>query len=125
MATTSTIPAPKAALPALFENLGIGHVSRKDQFSIEYTSGFLTATVKRSDGSVQVVRRSVGNDGFSQVTNFDPNKMSRGDRDQLIHRLSQDGLSQSEIARRIGFSQATVSNVLRKPLPNTTDHKQR
>lgn len=115
MATLPTAPKPKAHIPALFEKLGIESISTNDQFSIEYASGFLTATVKRPDGSVHVVRRSVGHNGFSQVSNFDPNKMSRDDRDHLIRTLSQDGLSQSEIARRIGFSQATVSNVLRKP----------
>lgn len=113
----TTLPAtqkPQLPIPTLFHNLGIEHISKNDQFSIEYASGFLTATVKRPDGSVQVARRSIGNSGFSQVTNFDPNKMSRDDRDHLIQTLSKDGFSQSEIARRIGFSQATVSNVLRK-----------
>lgn len=115
---TTLLPATqksKTPVTDLFNTLGIECISKKDQFSIEYASGFLTATVKRPDGSVQIVRRSVGNDGFSQVTNFDPNKMSRDDRDNVIQSLSKDGLSQSEIARRIGFSQATVSNVLRKP----------
>lgn len=114
----ATLPIPRnptAPIPALFENLGFEHVSRNDQFAVEYAAGFLTATVKRPDGSVQVVRRSVGNNGFTEVSNFDPTKMDRDDRNSLIQRLSQDGLSQSEIARRIGFSQATVSNVLRKP----------
>ena len=115
MSTLPTAPKHKPHIPALFEKLGVESISTNDQFSIEYASGFLTATVKRPDGSVHVVRRSVGHNGFSQVSNFDPNKMSRDDRDHLIRTLSQDGLSQSEIARRIGFSQATVSNVLRKP----------
>ncbi|MDD3760452.1 MAG: helix-turn-helix domain-containing protein [Acidithiobacillus sp.] len=114
MTTIPTTKAPAAPIPALFDSLGIKQVSRKDQFSIEYASGFLTATVKHHDGSVHVVRRSIGNNGFSEVTTFDPNKMSRDDRDKLISRLSKDGFSQSEIARRIGFSQATVSNALRK-----------
>lgn len=112
----STLPTPKprGSIPALFDSLGVAPVSRRDQFAIEYSSGFLTATVKRQDGSVQVVRRSVGNDGFSQVSNFDPNKMSRDERNQVIQQLREDGLSQSNIAKRVGFSQATVSNVLRR-----------
>lgn len=115
--TTDIVPAPKPApqtFPVLFEALGLSNVTPQDQFSIEYGRGFLTATVKRVSGGVEVVRKHVSG-GFSQVTSFDPDAMSRSDRNEVIHTLRDDGLSQSEISRRIGFSQATVSNVLRKP----------
>ena len=115
--TTNISPIPKPAtqtLPVLFEALGISNITPQDQFSIEYARGFLTATVKRDTGGVEVVRKHISG-GFTQVTSFDPDAMSRSDRNEVIHTLRDDGLSQSEISRRIGFSQATVSNVLRKP----------
>lgn len=113
----SPIPQPKPetqTLPVLFEALGISNITPQDQFSIEYARGFLTATVKRDTGAVEVVRKHFSG-GFTQSTSFDPDSMSRDDRNEVIHTLRDDGLSQSEISRRIGFSQATVSNVLRKP----------
>ena len=45
---------------------------------------------------------------------YDPKKMEKKARDAVVIKLKADGFSQSEIARRIGVTQATVSNVLRK-----------
>lgn len=102
------------AIPAVFEFLGVGRVSTKDIFSIEYAAGFVTATINRKDGSTEVVRKHIKG-GFTEVTSYDPALMNRKQRDEVIHQLRDDGFTQSQIARRIGFTQATVSNVLRKP----------
>ena len=99
-------------VPALFESLGIESVSTKDTFSLEYAAGLLTATIRRQGGGVEVVRRSVKG-GFSEITRFDPDGMSKQERNNLIHTLSAGRMTQSEIARRVGVSQATVNNVLR------------
>lgn len=48
------------------------------------------------------------------ISSLDPNTMDKQARNEVIAKLRKDGFSQSEIARRIGFTQATVSNVLRK-----------
>ena len=109
------IPAQSAkAIPAVFEFLGVGKVSTKDRFSIEYAAGFVTATIDRRGGSTEVVRKHIKG-GFTEVTSYDPELMDRKQRDEVIHQLRDDGFTQSQIARRIGFTQATVSNVLRKP----------
>ena len=103
----------KHPIPALFDQLGLDKVTHTDKFSIEYAEGFLTATINRDGGNVEVVRKRLGG-GFTEVTSYDPNTMDKQARNEVIAKLRTDGFSQSEIARRIGFTQATVSNVLRK-----------
>jgi DNA-binding NarL/FixJ family response regulator len=109
------VPAPSAkAIPAVFDFLGVSNVTPNDKFSIEYAAGFVTATVNRKDGGTEVVRKHIKG-GFTEATSYDPALMDRQKRNEVIHQLRDDGFTQSQIARRIGFTQATVSNVLRKP----------
>ena len=113
--TRDLVPSTNAkTIPDLFEAIGISKVTPEDRFSIEYAAGFITATVDRKDGGTEVVRKHVRG-GFTEVTSYDPTQMNRKDRDDVIRQLRSDGFTQSEIARRIGFTQATVGNVLRKP----------
>ena len=104
----------KSSIPALFDSVGIENISTKDEFTIKYADEFLTMTVKRDDGKVETVRKHVKNPGFSEMTTFDPDRMTHAQRDTVIRRLSDDGLKQNEVAQLTGFSQSTVSNVLRK-----------
>jgi DNA-binding NarL/FixJ family response regulator len=111
----STAPVPNMpSVPDVLGSIGItGRVSTKDAFSIEYSDGLLVATVRKKNGIVQTSRRSV--DGsFQESTSFDPESISKEARNALIKRLAAGRMTQSEIARRTGVSQATVSNVLRK-----------
>lgn len=111
----SLTPVPKiSSVPDALSAIGItGRVSTKDAFSIEYSDGLLVATVRKGNGVIQTSRRSV--DGsFQESTSFDPESVSKEDRNTLIRRLAGGRMTQSEIARRTGVSQATVSNVLRK-----------
>ncbi|MDF8335500.1 ArsR/SmtB family transcription factor [Novosphingobium cyanobacteriorum] len=114
-ASRSVTRTPKmSSVPEALNSIGItGPVSTKDTFSIEYSDGLLVATVRKSNGVVQTSRRSV--DGsFHESTLFDPESVSKDTRNALIKRLAAGRMTQSEIARRTGVSQATVSNVLRK-----------
>lgn len=105
---------PGLPIPKVFDGLGLDPVKKSDSFSLEYSVGLLTATVKRSNGVVEVVRRSVGNSGFTETTTFDPNAVSRDERNDLIRRFSDERMTYAEIARRTGVSISTVGNVLRK-----------
>jgi DNA-binding NarL/FixJ family response regulator len=107
------VSKPKHPIPEMFTYLGVDKITPKDKFSIDYAEGFLTATINRNSGSVEVIRRHITG-GFTEATSFDPSTMDKSARDEVIIKLRNDGFSQSEIARRIGFTQATVSNVLRR-----------
>ena len=114
-ASNSVISIPSiSSVPDALSSIGItGRVSTKDAFSIEYSDGLLVATVRKKNGLVQTSRRSV--DGsFQETTLFDPDGISKNERNGIIKRLAAGRMTQSEIARRTGVSQATVSNVLRK-----------
>ena len=113
---TNEITPSKHPIPALFAKLGIENVKPSDKFGIDYAEGFLTATINREGGRVEVVRKHL-NGGFTEITSYDPNSMDKDQRNKVIAKLSGDGFSQSEIARRIGVTQSTISNVLRKPKP--------
>ncbi len=101
-------------IPALFEHMGIEKVTPKDKFTLEYSSNFLSATIKRASGKVEVVRMHTKQAGFSEMSVFEPTEMTKAQRDEIVHKLKSDGLSQSKIAQRLGISQANVSNILRK-----------
>lgn len=115
MPNDNVVQKTPSPIQTLFMSLGVQKVKRYDKFSIEYAEGFLTVTINRGNGSgtVEVIRKRLDG-GFIEMTAFDPSTMDRAERDTLIKKLKQDGFSQSEIARRIGFTQATVSNALRK-----------
>ncbi len=108
-------PSKNPLVSTLFSNVfGVESPTPQDKFSIDYASGLMTATVNRTNGIVEVVRRSVGHDCFTETTTFDASALTKNERNEIIYSLSDDRMSQSEIARRTGVSQATVSNVLRK-----------
>lgn len=109
-----TLPAKLPSLPDALSSMGIsGRVSTKDSFAIEYSDGLLVATVRKKNGLVQTSRRSI-NGSFQEITTYDPECVTKEQRNRLIKRLADGRMTQSEIARRTGVSQATVSNVLRK-----------
>ena len=91
----------KHPIPEMFTYMGVEKITPKDKFTIEYAEGFLTATINRHNGSVEVIRRHMKG-GFTEATSFDPKKMGKIARDDVIIRLRNDGFSQSEITRRIG-----------------------
>jgi hypothetical protein len=111
-----TIAPRRTRLPVLeiFDVLGVEPITRQDTFSIEYAPGLLTATINRANGPIEVVRRSIGHDGFAESTFFDPGALTREQRNDIICTFSDAHMTQSEIARRTGIHQTTVSNVLRK-----------
>ena len=111
---TGKPPATIPSVPEALASLGIhGRITPSDAFSVEYSDGLLVATVRKKSGTIQTSRHSV--DGsFQETSSFDPDGVSKEQRNRLIKRLADGRMTHSEIARRTGVSQATVSNVLRK-----------
>jgi hypothetical protein len=101
-------------LPALFARLGLQKVTPRDKFDIKYANDLFTVVVTREDGALEVHRMHRTGRGFHSVHQFNPNELTRDQRDGLVRQLSAERMTQSEIAKHTGISQATVSNVLRK-----------
>lgn len=103
------------AIPLLFDQLGLSKVNTTDSFSINYSEDFFSAQVKRSaTGVVETVRCHRKGDGFAQFTKFDPNEMSKEERNDVILKLRAEHMSQQAIGDLLGVSQALVSVVCRK-----------
>ena len=103
-----------SGVAGLIQSMNLRPVSLKDEIDFSYSARILTVTVKREDGLVETVRRSVTHSGFAETTIFDPSKMTTKERNQVVYGLADKRLSQSEISRRTGIPQTTVSNILRK-----------
>lgn len=115
MAGNPIVPKSNAAVPALFESLGIARVSTRDEFTISYRDGLIEAHVKRATGESITAAKSVRG-AFTELSSFDPSSMSRDDRNDLIRRKYKGGRgsTQHDLAKTFGISQAMVSKIVRE-----------
>lgn len=100
------------AVPALFEHLGIKNVKSSDRFTISYKDGLLEANVKRKSGQTETVVKYVKGSGFNQITTFDPELLSKVDRNDLIKMLYSKGETQKDLEKKFGLSQAMISKIV-------------
>lgn len=110
----SRIEKPKHPVPALFEHLGIHGVKSSDSFSISYRDGLLEANVKRASGTTETAVKTVKGNGFRQMTQFDPEQMSKSDRNDLIRARYAKGERQTSLEKTFGLSQAMISRIVSK-----------
>jgi len=113
---STNLPAKREGhpLPALFAHLGLDRVTPHDKFEINYANDLFTVAVTRADGTQEIHRMHRSGKGFHSVHHFNPNELTREERDNLVHELRKERMTQSNIARHTGISQPTVSNILRK-----------
>lgn len=100
-------------VPAVFSFLGIDTVTPRDDFTLSYRDGMLEASVKRRDGKTEHVVKHVKSGGFHQITTFEPGKMTRDKRDEIIRSRYAKGESQADLAKKFGLSQARISGIVR------------
>lgn len=115
MAGNPVVPKNPAAVPALLASLGIPQVSTRDEFTVTYRDGLIEAQVKRPSGQTITATKSVrGN--FNTMSSFEPDSMSRDDRNALIRRQYKGGrgATQHDLAKKFGISQAMVSKIVRE-----------
>ena len=102
----------KHPVPALFEHLGIKQIKPSDRFWLTYRDGIFEARVKRKSGQTESVIKYVKGNGFSQMTAFDPDLMTKDDRNNLIRILYKNGERQTSLERKFGLSQAMISRIV-------------
>ena len=98
---------PLTALDAMFQAQGFV------EWSIRSKLGQKTITGRTQDGVI--IRHSAyETNGYQErsMTRCDSGRLPRAKRKTEAKRLSKQGLTQSEIAERLGCSQKTVSNDL-------------
>lgn len=101
-------------LPALFSYLGLDKVTPSDKFEIAYANDLFTVSVVHSDGAQEIHRMHRSGRGFHSVHRFNPNELTRDQRDNLVRQLRKDRMTHTNIARHTGISPTTVGNILRK-----------
>ena len=101
-------------VPAVFNFLGIDRVTSKDSFTLSYQDGMLEASVKRKNGKTEHVVKHVKGGGFNQVTTFEPEKMTKDERNEIIRSRYAKGESQSDIAKKFGLSQSRIAGIVKR-----------
>jgi len=82
-----------------------------ERFSLQVNNrtGVVSANVKHQDGRVQ--HKEWISRGLSQATQFNPNTLSIQDRNEAVRSLLNQGLTQTEVAKRIGISQSRIAQI--------------
>lgn len=100
----------RRALPSFFSGLGI---SEDDSIQVSYSGGVAECIIRTSDGRV-ITQRAFTQGSFAEFKELDTKAMDREEKRQLARTLRDCGhLTQTEIARQLGVSQATISNYLK------------
>lgn len=105
-------------LPIFYPNFfGINDKSNNilptDKVTISYSHGFYEACIQKENGST-IIKKGYTKLGFEEMTAYDPNSLNKSDMINLVKTLYRSGTSQTEIAKKLGISQSTVSNYVNK-----------
>lgn len=110
---TSQLSPSTSPVNDFFKVLGIEKITREDGFCIQYKDGILEASVTRNGGTVESVKKHIkSGSGFSEMVVFEPNKMDKKDRDELIKKLHDKGDTQKELERKFGITQGMISRIV-------------
>ncbi|WP_374727717.1 sigma factor-like helix-turn-helix DNA-binding protein [Herbaspirillum frisingense] len=74
-------------------------------------TGTLEVNARHTDGRTIHFEEPVP--GLTQTTRFDPNSVTIEQRNEAALHLLQEGLSQTDVGRRLGISQSRVSQISR------------
>lgn len=105
------------ALPKKLDDLAniIADIAKSyDDFKAESSCGITTivATKKNITTTARFITNNIG--AYQEVSRFDANAIDREKRVELVKHLTEKGKRQTEIARALGISQATVSLDLKR-----------
>lgn len=76
---------------------------------VDNRTGMVSANVQHRDGRIQ--HNEWVAKGLSQTTRFDPHSLTIDDRNNAVLSLLNQGLTQTEVAKRIGVSQSRVAQI--------------
>lgn len=90
-------------------------IEEGDSYTITGSGNIAVMQVKKHDGTVQTATlKTMGALQKKIYTQYNPESKSTEERNNTIKKLKKSGLTQVDIAKMLGISQSTVSNVLNK-----------
>ncbi len=93
------------------QDLASNEKVQKFDLKVDKKTGVVRLSAKNVDG--RTVTKTLIGPGLEATMQYNPNGNSRDDRDYNILRLLDAGMTQTEVATRLGVSQALVSKVHR------------
>ena len=121
MVTRAKAPAkynPASNTVQLVEKIteGVNQLARNEKIKsfdikVDKKSGLVRLNAQNVDG--RTMTRTYLGPGLEETVTYDPSKNSKSERDHNIRTLLANGLTQAEVALKLGVSQALVSNVHR------------
>lgn len=105
-------PAPRSeSLGDISQNLLTDPNVQSFDVRVNKKTGTLQVNVRHNDGRTAHYEEPVP--GLKQTTIFDPASVTPDQRNQAALHLLDQGLSQTDVARRLGISQSRVSQISR------------
>lgn len=92
-------------------------IESTDSYTITGAENVAFVQVKKANGIIQTATLKTSTTGALKqriYTQYDPELQSIEERNKTIRNLKKSGMTQAEIAKIIGISQPTVSNILNK-----------
>lgn len=109
---------PAAQAPSIQDQLGqltqdLANNPNVARFSVQVDNrtGVINANVQGANGTVQHQQWIAP--GLSATTRFDPNHLTMEQRNSAVFALLDQGLTQTDVAKRIGISQSRVAQLNR------------
>ncbi|WP_410687942.1 helix-turn-helix domain-containing protein [Avibacterium paragallinarum] len=92
-------------------------IESTDSYTITGAENVAFVQVKKANGIIKTATLKISTTGALEqriYTHYDPELQSIEERNKTIRNLKRSGMTQAEIAKIIGISQPTVSNILNK-----------
>lgn len=104
------VPAPiQQQLGDLAQQLTDNPNVARFSIQVDNRTGMVSTNVQHLDGRVQ--HDEWVSRGLSQTTRFDPRTLTIEERNDAVISLLDQGLTQTEVAKRIGISQSRVAQI--------------
>ena len=107
----ANVPATIPQISDVVDDLTNDRAVTRFTVEVDKVAGVIRCSALSSDG--RIATKSILGPGLEEVVRYDPSRATTADRDTNIRTLLGKGLTQVEVAARLGVSQALVSKVHR------------
>ena len=102
-------PSIESQLGELTQNLANNPDVARFSVQVDNRTGVINANVQGANGTVHNQQWIAP--GLSSTTRFDPSNLTTAQRNSAVFALLDQGLTQTDVAKRIGISQSRVAQL--------------